>query len=370
MKNPLKKLWISAKKKWLIYVVGGFARRRRPPSDPGRKILVIQLASIGDAATLIPVCDAVRQQGWQLDFVCPSGVAPLWREYFPQSAVYALSRSDWSAVEEFRSFSDLRQKQYRAVVVTSITPVAALLASKVSATVRLGMAECPRPFKGARWLLDDIYCAHPQEHVQRRYRGLFELLVPALSRVKINRNGHFAAPGSDYVLLHPGAKWKPRRWPAERFLAVARELLRRGTPVKILIHEKEEDLLHFFRSDGLSKDQLIVSRSAEDLIGAVRNAGLLVGNDSGPAHLANLMEKPTIVLWGPGDYHRIRPIGENVHILIKEIACRPCRQYRNGDRCELGDNLCLKLISVQEVLDKIDEVLKTADVDFPEKRKG
>ncbi|NTV45745.1 MAG: glycosyltransferase family 9 protein, partial [Chlorobiales bacterium] len=87
-----------------------------------------------------------------------------------------------------------------------------------------------------------------------------------------------------------------------------------------------------------------------DLAYLFRRAALLITTDSGPMHLANLYRKQTIVLWGPGNYERIRPLGENNTVLIKEIECRPCRQYKDPERCEQGENICLQSISVEDVL--------------------
>jgi heptosyltransferase-2 len=81
----------------------------------------------------------------------------------------------------------------------------------------------------------------------------------------------------------------------------------------------------------------------------IENAGAFIGNDSGPAHYAALIGRPTFVLWGPGNYERVRPLGRNVHVFKKELPCRPCRQ--RGDRCIRGTNECLQMIGVDEVFE-------------------
>ena len=74
-------------------------------------------------------------------------------------------------------------------------------------------------------------------------------------------------------------------------------------------------------------------------------------------HLANLYGKRTIILWGPGSYERIHPIGGNNRILIREIDCRPCRQYITEDHCERGTNECLQRITVEDVIAEADRLL-------------
>jgi len=63
------------------------------------------------------------------------------------------------------------------------------------------------------------------------------------------------------------------------------------------------------------------------------------------------------VFWGPGDYHRIRPLGENVKIFKVDVPCRPCRQYVHEDRCERGENVCLRMIRPGEVIGYILKVV-------------
>ncbi|HWR01700.1 MAG TPA: glycosyltransferase family 9 protein, partial [Chlorobaculum sp.] len=155
----------------------------------------------------------------------------------------------------------------------------------------------------------------------------------------------------------PGGKWKPRRWPFERFLEVARLAVSRwDVSCEFLINESEEDLRYFFQEHNHDeKISVRLTRNASDLLDAVSTCSILVGNDSGPVHLGNLMNKETVVVWGPGNYERIRPIGDNVIVLKHEIDCRPCRQYRHGDRCERGENVCLLSIGVEEVLSAIED---------------
>ncbi|MBD3166437.1 hypothetical protein GF324_07555 [bacterium] len=123
-----------------------------------------------------------------------------------------------------------------------------------------------------------------------------------------------------------------------------------GREVRLLVHDSETDLIEAFRPlEAIAGIALEQTETLHDLIGAVRGCELFIGNDSGPMHLANIYGKRTIILWGPGNYERIRPLGTNNTILIKPISCRPCKQYIHPDRCERGINECLLRIAVKEV---------------------
>ena len=98
--------------------------------------------------------------------------------------------------------------------------------------------------------------------------------------------------------------------------------------------------------------------SLKELIEIISGCSVFAGADSGPAHISNLLNKRTIVFWGPGNYERVRPAGNNVKIIKKEVSCRPCRQYFRPDTCERGDNVCLKRIKPEEAAEIIKAMLK------------
>jgi ADP-heptose:LPS heptosyltransferase len=248
--------------------------------------------------------------------------------------------------------------EYKAVFAVSISPMAAFLSSFVHAGRRLGMIEGGHYYKGSRLLFSEVYNAPFNEHVSKRFDNLFSLQLPGFSSQK-TRFQSIEQSGTPYVLIHPGGKWRPRRWPPENYWEIMLSIAQNGYPVKIVVHHSEGDLLDFFAERSLPNQvTLCKTNKLEDLISLVKGCTLYLGNDSGPMHLANLYSKKTVILWGPGNYMRIRPIGSNNTIIMKDIACRPCRQYIHPDRCERGNNVCMQLISTEEVCRIVEEKLR------------
>jgi len=109
------------------------------------------------------------------------------------------------------------------------------------------------------------------------------------------------APGA--VLLHPGADAPARRWPPERFAAVARALRRRGERVVVLAGPGEEHLAQRVARDGRTGDDptpLIVACPPWAVLARlVAEARALIAGDTGPAHLASALGTPSVVLFGP-----------------------------------------------------------------------
>jgi ADP-heptose:LPS heptosyltransferase len=107
------------------------------------------------------------------------------------------------------------------------------------------------------------------------------------------------APGR--VVLHPGAAHPRRRWPAERFAAVARALTAAGEEVVVTGTAGEVELARTVQTAaGLPADAVLAGRTdVTELAGLVAAARLVICGDTGIAHLATAFGAPSVVLFGP-----------------------------------------------------------------------
>jgi heptosyltransferase-2 len=134
--------------------------------------------------------------------------------------------------------------------------------------------------------------------------------------------------------------------------------------IDVITGPAELDILNELSNiDFPSNISIAESSSFGEMLDRIGSAQVVVTNDSGPAHVANLLGKQTIVLWGGGNYDRIRPIGDNIHIIKIDIDCRPCVQYKSGDICVRGHNLCLESITPDIVMSTIEEAMSHFEKD-------
>jgi lipopolysaccharide heptosyltransferase I len=113
------------------------------------------------------------------------------------------------------------------------------------------------------------------------------------------------------VALLPSTRGPQKLWPAESFNELARRLLAKGdATVLVLGGPGEEDRLERVRA-GLPADRAIMwaAGPVPDLAAILRRTNLVVGNDTGPLHLAVAHDVPSLGLFGPTRGERNGPYG-------------------------------------------------------------
>ncbi|RZT77591.1 ADP-heptose:LPS heptosyltransferase [Micromonospora violae] len=147
---------------------------------------------------------------------------------------------------------------------------------------------------GPRWAVDE-------HEVDRWCRLLSWYDIPAdRADLSLRRPGSAGLP-SGATLLHPGSKIPAKRWPAERFAALARSLTDQGHRV-LLTGSTDERALAARVADaaGLTSDAVLAGRTGLGALAAlVADARLVVSGDTGVAHLATGYGTPSVVLFGP-----------------------------------------------------------------------
>ena len=128
-------------------------------------------------------------------------------------------------------------------------------------------------------------------------------LEPRLQVTAADRAEAAAALAEDdrpLVVLHPGANDPRRRWPVERLAVVGSELARKGVRLAVVGTAADQPLADRLLAT-LEEDaaDLTGRLGLGGLVGLLERAILLVGNDSGPRHLAAAVGTATVaVYWG------------------------------------------------------------------------
>ena len=161
-----------------------------------------------------------------------------------------------------------------------------------------------------------------------------------------------AAGPERVAVLCPGATYGPaKRWPAERFAALARELGRTGVACVAAGSAAEAGAVGPVAAAAGTLP--LLGLSVREWAACLAAAALVITNDSGAAHVAAACGTPALVLFGSTSPAWTRPLGPAHRCVSLGLACAPC--FRR--ECPLGHLDCLMKLPVERVRDEALEML-------------
>lgn len=157
------------------------------------------------------------------------------------------------------------------------------------------------------------------------------------------------------ITVHPFAGYHSNRWPNHRFAELINMLQNKYKAKVIIIGTKQDkdDCSSIIEMSRVPVIDALGKTSLNHLDVLFKKSSLYIGVNSGPMHLAGACRIPMVVLfsatntlgnWGPR--------GENAIVIQKAIACGNCE----SPDCQ--HNICMDLISVEDVVDAAEKVVK------------
>jgi len=161
------------------------------------------------------------------------------------------------------------------------------------------------------------------------------------------------------VVICPGARSELKRWPADRFAAVADSLIEHENVTVLLSGEPDEapiidEIRHAMRHQAMSMVGRLTIRQTAALMSRAR---LVITNDSASLHVACAMHVPVLALFGPTDAKKYGPTGPQDRVIRRRLFCAPCEQAL----CRFNHE-CLRFIGVDEVIESATEMLRAPAV--------
>ena len=345
------------------------------------RLLVVRLGAMGDILHALPAVTALRQihPEWVIDWV----VEPRWRALLAAenatgpaagrspaqplvAAIHLAPTRDWrkqplssKTLHEIQALQKaLRSGGYNAVLDLQGAWRSALLGRQACCRRLIGEAE-PREW-AARWLFTERVAtrgAHViEQDVELASAVAGDELTPTRPWLPVDAAAEAWAdeilPSSTNqaaVLICPGAGWGAKRWPAERYAAVAQSLIDRGLRVLVNAGPGEAPLAGaIVRGTGGAAASF--STSLSQLIAVTRRVSLVIAGDTGPLHLACALARPVVGIYGPTDPSRNGPFGTRFRVLRSPDSRR---DHARRAAPEAG----LLTIQPEDVLRAADELL-------------
>jgi ADP-heptose:LPS heptosyltransferase len=170
--------------------------------------------------------------------------------------------------------------------------------------------------------------------------------------------------GSPLILLNANASdlLPLRRWPAKRYAELARRLLLEFSEAQVVFTggPGEAPTAEALVSEvGSTRCISLAGKTTmRQLLVLFTLADVLVTNDSGPAHFATLTPVQVVTLFGPETPMLFAALTPRNRGLWAGLPCSPCVSAYNNRQSPCRDNLCMKAISVDEVLGAVRQAVE------------
>jgi len=259
---------------------------------------------------------------------------------------------------------ELRSKRYDCVLDMQRHFKSGIFSLMSGSTTRIGFH--PRDAKEFNWIFNSRYIRRESDRVSKviHYQHFLEPLGIerpervdfGLARLNLTDDlpPQLRTGAQGVVGLVMGSSWVSKNWPLGGYNKLLESLTQRPSLRVVLLGDKtqqENGQKLAARFEGVL--DFTGKTSLRQLLAIIQRSVVCVGPDSGPGHIAAALHRPYIGLFGPTRPERVAPFGSEALAIKTSVGCAGC--FRRT--CPGVGNICMKLISPQEVMERIDEVL-------------
>lgn len=164
------------------------------------------------------------------------------------------------------------------------------------------------------------------------------------------------------VAIHMGATKKIRMYDPIKTEQILKHLIKKNIVPVILGYGSEDDEFWnevFKHNDYKDKVIYLVSKlSVTQSTRVIKDSCFFVGTESGMWNLSYVLDKPSVVIYGGGDYGNFKHRDKKIHyVVVEDRTCFHCKWYCNNFD-ENGHANCIYGIEIEKILESIDNVMK------------
>jgi len=380
----------------LIRFIGLFARR---PFQSSRKVLFIELSEMGSAILADPAMRKMRQAGnAELYFLIFKSNAASLRllNTIPETHIFTIRADGFLnlAIDSLHFLIRARQSRIDTVIDMELfSRYSALLTGLSGAEKRIGFHAFYNEGLYRGGMLTHRVAYNPHRHIARNFIALVnaaladreelpfsktliedsevrlacaeasESAIAAMRERVRNEYPPYDEQCHRIVLINPNASdlLPQRRWMPDYFVTVMRGLLADDDDLLVLITgapaEREEAEMLKQRVEHERCINFAGRQQLEELPALYAIAEIMLTNDSGPGHFSAVTNLRTFVIFGPETPHLYGSLGNSTPIYAG-LACSPCVSAANHRKTPCTDNVCLKVIKPEVVLEQLRDALK------------
>ncbi len=342
------------------------------------KILIVKLSSLGDVLQTLPALAFLKKvlPSVQIDWLVEKQNSELLQQHPYLEKVYLFEKEYFRNPKDLWNFAkNLREVLYTAVIDFQGLLKSAFLTFLAKGEYKIGFSKAR---EGSSFFYNyKVRSYDPEKPSLLRYLFLAEASVKLLSScssltiseaLSFKEEIFYSIPlpekappieiKSPFILLIPEARWKTKLWPLNywrEFLRLTKDLRKKYAfyliggggeeEIKIWAEEREREFSNLFSWIG--------KLSLREVVYLMKRAEIVVTVDTGPMHLASLLNRPILALFGPTSPQRTGPWSEYSYVLQSQLPCVPC--FKRS--CK--ELTCMQELFPQRVDKKLREILES-----------
>lgn len=330
------------------------------------RILISRLSASGDCVQTLPLLCALRQHlpNAYIAWVVENTSAALLRGHPDLDELIVVPRGFWKSWSEINKLRQtLRARHFNIAFDPQSLTKSAAVAYCSNAGLRIGFGD-RNGRELSRWLNNKLvsHSGHTVERYLQLLKPLgihdpevrFNLPRDAAAETEMNAFLNRARLNGPFAVLNPGAGWPSKLWPLARYGEVARNLGdQRGVRSVVIWHgEQEQEWAKNICAASNGQAVLAPATPWRYLVALLRNAGLFVGSDTGPLHLAAAVGTPCVGIFGPTLPALSGPYGRGNIALQAYYQAGSARQRRQAS------NHAMRAVDTPMVMQACERILR------------
>jgi len=324
-----------------------------------KRLVILAPNWLGDAVMALPAIADVRRGAKDavIAVAARAAVAPIFRLVPEVDEVLTIQRPGWFALG-----TDLRSKAFDTALLLPNSLNSAVTVFRAGIRDRWGYRTDCRGRLLTR-AVQPPAGLHQAEYYQQLVHALgfpngpLEPRLPVPNTARDAASNLLSSGGWDrrtpLVAMAPGAAYGgAKRWPPERFAALASDLATDGVRAAMVGSGADRHTADEVKVREPKVIDLVGQTDLLQLAGVLALARALVTNDSGAMHLAAAIGTPVTAMFGPTDERATRPLGDGHTVVTASVWCRPCmlRECPLDHRCMDGINTARVIAATRRVL--------------------
>jgi heptosyltransferase-1 len=286
------------------------------------RIAIVKLSAMGDIVHAMVALQFIKAQvpNLEIDWIVEQGFAGILANNPDINAIYTVNLKSLKThkagiFQQIKAIRNYAKNNYDLVIdaqgLLKSAITARLLGKPVAGFDKDSIRE-----KAAAWFYDvKVACAYDANTIDRNALVLSQPLGINITPEQILNKKPFLffsdtnQPFADFlstdkhnIILVISSTWESRNYPAEKFVAVAEALQQNCLVIWGNAQEKEKADWMATQSNTI---KVMPKLDLNGLKALIAQADLLIGNDTGPTHMAWALNKPSITLFGPTPVSRV-----------------------------------------------------------------